>query len=122
MADTCTITWDAQRETDDVLDPTTLVLSAPAGDSAVIYDGPCLVSPILSHRQTEVGLSPTSRRRYRVRLPADAGEVEVGALVTVTASRDVALTGAELRVVDAPAATLVVTRILVCEHDQGRPS
>lgn len=121
MVDACTVTWDAEREVDDVLDPVTLVLSPPVGDSAVVYAGPCLVSPILSHREGAEGFAATSQRRYRVRLPHDAPAVPVGSLVTVTASADAALVGDVLRVVDAPAATLVVTRILVCEHDQGRP-
>lgn len=97
--DSCRITRDRQGVYDDVLDMATGKLLARPLTPAVVYDGPCLVTPT-GIGQTVEGARVMERRGYRVRLPHDAPPILRGDTVTVRAA-DPELDARQLSVVDS---------------------
>lgn len=120
LVDTCRIDVDPEGEADDILDDDTLELSEPPDDSEPIYEGPCLLSPVLSDQVVNVGDRSITRRRYRARLPHSAPLPPVGALFTLTATEhDPELVGQRMRVVDVAVRTWNVSRHVFLQHDAG---
>jgi hypothetical protein len=120
LVDACAITRDAEREGDDVLDPDTLVLARPSGDTTTIYEGPCLIGPILTEQVVVVGAREITRRRYRARLPHTAPAPQVGDVLTVTAAEyDPELVDASMVVTDVPLRTYQVSRVIFLAQDLG---
>jgi hypothetical protein len=69
---------------------------------ALVYEGPCLVTPIISRRDRfdEVGQGLIFTRQYRVDLPWDEDEVQIRDVFTITASDDPQVVGREMQVRD----------------------
>lgn len=120
LVDECTITTDTDAETDDTLDPVTLELTADAPDA--LYEGPCSVSTRLQERNDTLADRAIVVRRLRVRLPATAPAVPVGATLTVTASTHAPdLIGRPLTVVDSTHHSLATSHQLTVEDRAGQP-
>lgn len=100
LTDTCIISRDVEGVHDNVLDLATGQLVAPAGDTAQVYSGPCMVTPT-GIGQTVEGARVVERRGYRIRLPWDAPVFHRGDLVTIDAAADPELVGAQLVLIDS---------------------
>lgn len=120
LVDACVITTDREAETDDTLDDDTLELSGPGGDATTVYEGPCMIGPVLSEQLVEVGERRITRRRYRARLPHTAPVSAVGSQLTVTAAaNDAELVGVQMLVTDVTVRTHTISRHVYLQHDQG---
>lgn len=119
LADSCVIRRDRSGVYDDVLDMGTGKLLPRPLDPEVVYDGPCLVSPV-GIGQTVEGARVMERKGYRVRLPHDAPAILRGDQLTVTKSADPELVGAALAVTDSSqGATLDVGCTLSCQDAEA---
>lgn len=119
MTDECLITFDAGGTHDDILDPTTLRLSRPAGDTTTIYAGKCSVYPDNTRPAPTVeGGEPRALLHYIVAIPADAAIPPAGSTVHITETGDPGLQDALLRVTSVIGRTHVVMRKLRCELRQ----
>lgn len=120
MVDTCAVTRDAERETDDVLDETTLALNPAVGEPATIYEGACSLSPRLDQRTVDVGGRQVTVRRSQVRLPSTTPEIRVGDKFTLTASASASpLEGRLLTVTDVLYRTHSTSLIITVEERAG---
>lgn len=89
----------------DVNDPPTLNLTTgvfEGGSSITIYEGPCLITPIISRRDRfdEVSQGLVFTRQYRVALPWTVVNVQIRDHYTTTASDDPQVIGREMLVRD----------------------
>lgn len=120
LVDSCRITHDPEQETDDVLDPDTLLLVAPNPDGDLVYEGACMISTLLAEQIVVVGAREVTRRRYRARLPHDAPAPAVGDTLTITdAHYDPALVDVSMIITDVPLRTHNISRQVVLQHDLG---
>jgi hypothetical protein len=104
-AEQVTITLDADGHASDTLDPDTLQLVPPDGDTETIYTGPALMSPGSTRVEPGVvagaGSYPDT---YEVKLPHTAPKIPIGANLHVDHSLDPELDGRDLTV-DGPVGT-----------------
>lgn len=86
--------------------------------ATVVYTGPCRVLALTSRsaRPVVVGEAQETRHRYQVSLLADAAQIEIGDLVTVTGTVDPALAGKRLRVTDIQYGSELWQRDLMCDQ------
>ena len=114
MLDTCTIT--ALGEGDPVLDEDTGIVEPPVGDE--IYDGPCRVQAnALQPANPVVGETEYTTLTFTISVPVSVTGVEVGAVVTVTASQlDPDLVDRSFTVTGLVHKTYLTARRLVCEE------
>lgn len=109
---TCTITYDAQRHGDDVLNEATGALEPPDPDDTTLYTGPCTVRPTAAERVGEEGGVVLYLHTYRLLLPVTAEPV-IGAVATIDAvgdDGDPALVGRELIVTEVAYSSRTVLR------------
>jgi hypothetical protein len=86
MVDSCVITRDPEQRYDDVMDPVTLELFAPANDNSVIYEGKCIFKPMTRKDVNFVqGHDPQERKMFLVRIPISVSDITIGDVVTITA-------------------------------------
>jgi hypothetical protein len=87
------------------------------GAGTPIYTGPCRLQALTTNERVEVaGETQTTVRRYLVAIEHDAGEIEVGAMVTITAAVDAEAVGMTLRVVDVRYGSEQWERDLIAEE------
>jgi hypothetical protein len=118
LVDACTITRDPQGFEDDTIDPDTLELTRPGGDSGVVYEGACLIGAG-TDAPTEAGGQILATGHRQVRLPFDAPLPLVGDSLTITAvgpQSDPGLVDAVYRVVSAEPKSMYVTRLIEAER------
>lgn len=116
MVDACTITRGGGAP---VFDPDTGTYTDPA--ASTIYTGACEVqiSDGLTARQTEAGGAELTVTRVTVKVPMSAEGVQVGDVVTITASvHDPDLVGQEFTVVAGFAKTFGTARRLQVERSE----
>lgn len=90
MDDTCIITFDPEGVDDDVIDESTGRLIVTPGDSTVVYDGKCKVTPWSRQQQpliTDQDGLELRPRWYVGSIPVASDVPEVGAIFTLTSSR-----------------------------------
>jgi hypothetical protein len=85
---TVEITWDAEGSDDDIRDPDTGTLTPPPGDTTMVWTGDVMLRP---DRQTRAsrrnGGQSLTDDDHHARLPDDAPEIPLAAVLTVVASK-----------------------------------
>lgn len=115
MLDTCTVT---RAGGEPMWDPDTGSYTPPMGGS--VYTGPCRIKPREVAQDVQAGEQEVGVRRYDVALPHDtATVVQVGDVLTVTASSDGWLVGRVLAVTGVEIATARTARWLTVEDGRG---
>lgn len=117
MVDRCRITADPEGTDDDALNQTTGVLTPPAGDTATVYAGPCLVY----YRQTAPqvvteGSAASTVQDYVAAIPLAEAGPEVGNNFVVTTTSDPRLVNRAFRIVEVMVGSYAVTRDLKLEE------
>lgn len=131
MLDTCIITRDPERETDDVLNPTTLELEPASGDRIIVYadpddqtkGAPCRFSAynVANADRTE-GARRETRQQWKARIPVAADPPLYGDRFVLTSSSsegNESLVGRYFRVERIGAHTQAVSRWFVLEDEKG---
>jgi hypothetical protein len=119
MTDTCEISRDEENKKDDVLDEVTGKLVKPTIDSYAVYDGPCVMSSVLSKdfAFTE-GEQQKFRTGYRILLPYTVNDLRIGdtfVLTDTTNHKNDFMLGKELRVAEIKGGTHAPYRRLLVE-------
>ncbi len=123
MSHSCTITVDPQGTRDDVFDPDLGTTAPPASDASTLYTGPYLLTDSgLQDRSDAQGGGTDYAARYTVSVPLSAPLVPLGAVCTLTTSRDASLTGQRLRVVSVSGGTFAIRRRFGCELVSSGPT
>lgn len=111
---TVRITFDQQGDTDDVRDPDTGALTPPDPDAVTVWTGDVMLRPDRQTRaaQRTAGQS-LSDDGYHARLPGDAPEIPLSAVVTVLASESrPRLVGRTLVVIKIDDGSMAVTQTI----------
>jgi hypothetical protein len=115
MSSTCTI---RQRGTGPVTNPTTGAVTFPAG--ATVYSGRCRVRPSGTQGSTaEAGGAELFVFDYLISVPFAVTGVAEGHRVTIDASPDPALVGAEVEVQKVDRGEHITARRLACSEVAG---
>ncbi len=124
MSHSCTITVDQQGTRDDVFDPDSGTTTPPAADASTLYTGPYLLTDAsnLGDPREAQGGGTDYVNRYTLSIPLWAPLVPVGAVCTLTTSRDASLTGQRLRVVSVSGGTFAIRRRFGCELVKTGPT
>lgn len=81
-----------------------------------VYTGPCLIRPAGGQRVAEFGEGPVTLRTYDVTLDGEVSDVRVGDDVAIADSRDPALDGLSMVVLDVPKSDHLTNRQLMVEE------
>lgn len=88
--------------------------------ATTLYDGVCRIVALPTNERIEVvGEEQVTSRRYQVSVEHDIGEVFLGDLVSITASKDQGLVGKKLRVIDVQFGSEQWQRDLIAEEVEG---
>lgn len=129
MDDTCVITRDEEKFSDDVLDPVTGRLTPPTPDTITVYDssttgaegralgGRCKVSPQNTQPSERLeGGAEVNARMYNGSIPWDAPMPKIGDLLLIASSyRDPQLVGKTFKVQSVEVSTFLVSRRMQLE-------